>query len=124
MNQTSEVVSLIEDYFSLAYDPTSRNFDKVFHPHCWVQWLRDGSFQSMNAQDYRSLIYGRASPASTGSARDEGIVDIRHVSPQMSAATVRVRIGNIAFIDHLVCHAVDQQWLITNKSSFIARTFA
>jgi hypothetical protein len=124
MKQTSAVVALINDYFSLAYDPTSREFENVFHPHCQVQWLRNGSFESMTATDYRSLIYGRPSPLSIGAPRDEGIVDIRHISPHMSAVTAHVRIGNNAFIDHLILHEIDQKWLITNKSSFLAKSFA
>jgi len=124
MDQTSAAVSLVNDYFSLAYDPTSRDFERVFHPQCQVQWLRDGSFQSMNAQDYRALIYGRASPASSGAPREEGIVDLHHLSAHLSVATVRVRIGNNAFVDHLTLHAIDGQWLITNKTSFIAESFA
>lgn len=123
MDQTSAVASLVGDYFSLAYDPSSRKFEDVFHPHCLIQWLRDGGFESMTAQTYRALIHGRASPSSTGAPREEGIVDIRHVSPQMSAATARVRIGNNAFVDHLVVHEIDGRWLITNKSSFLERAF-
>lgn len=124
MNQTSAVVSLINDYFNLAYDPTSRKFENIFHSQCLIQWLRNGSFESMTAEDYQTLIYGRPSPLSTGAPRDEGIVDINHISPHLSAVTVRVRIGNNSFVDHLVLHEIDKKWLITNKTSFIARSFA
>ncbi|QWP77147.1 nuclear transport factor 2 family protein [Lysobacter sp. K5869] len=124
MDQTSKVVSLVGDYFSLAYDPSSRKFEEVFHPHCQIQWLRDGALESMTAQAYRTLIHGRASPASSGAPRDEGILDIRHISPHLSAATVRVRIGNNSFVDHFVVHEVEGKWLITNKSSFLAGSFA
>ncbi|WP_206951772.1 nuclear transport factor 2 family protein [Trinickia acidisoli] len=120
MNQTSEVASLIDDYFSLAYDPTSRKFDNIFHSQCLIQWLHNGSLESMTAESYRSLIYGRPSPMSIDAPRDEGIVDINHISRHLSAVTARVRIGNNSFVDHLILHEIDKKWLITNKSSFIA----
>lgn len=124
MNPTSAVVSLINDYFSLAHDPSSRSFENIFHPHCQIQWLRNGSLESMTAETYRALIHGRASPLSAGAPRDEGIVDIRHLAPHLSVATVNVRILNNAFVDHFVIHQIDGRWLITNKTSFIAKTFA
>ncbi|PMS18086.1 hypothetical protein C0Z18_17765 [Trinickia dabaoshanensis] len=119
MSQTLEVASLINDYFNLAYDPTSRNFDSVFHSQCLIQWLHDDVFQSMTTKDYRTLIYGRPSPLSMRAPRDEGIIGIDHICAHLSAATVRVRIGNKSFIDHLILHAIDKKWLITNKTSFI-----
>ena len=124
MNQTSEVVTLINDYFSLAYDPSSREFDNVFHPHCQVQWLRDGNLESMTAEHYRSLIHGRTSPKAAGAPRDERIVDIRHLAAHLSVATVHVRILSNAFVDHFIIHEIGGKRLITNKSSFIAQSFA
>lgn len=120
MNQTSAVASLINDYFNLAYDPASRKFDNIFHSQCLIQWLNNGTFQSMTAKDYQALIYGRPSPLSMDAPRDEGVIDINHISAHLSAATVRVRIGHKSFVDHLILHEINKKWLITNKTSFIA----
>jgi len=123
MNQTQSVMALIEDYFNLAYEPKSRDFTKVFHPSCLVQWVQDGKLNTMSSPDYAALINGRPSPRSTGASRDEAILSIVNISDILSNATVRVRIGNRLFNDHFVMHKVEGRWLIVTKASFIAHTF-
>jgi hypothetical protein len=121
MTQTQAVVALIEDYFHLAYEPRSRDFNKVFHPACLVQWLQDGQLQTLSSVDYAELIHGRPSPASTGAPRDEAILSLDNISDSLATATVRVRIGNRLFNDHFIMHRVEGVWLIATKASFLVR---
>ena len=123
MTQTQAVVAVIDDYFNLAYEPTSRDFNKVFHPSCVVQWVQDGELHVLSSQEYAALINGRPSPRSTGAPRDEAILSIENISDSLSTATVRVRIGNKLFNDHFALHKVDGCWLIGIKASTIVRTF-
>jgi len=123
MTQTQAIVALMDDYFNLAYEPKSRDFDKVFHPSCLVQWLHEGQFNTLSSLDYAALINGRPSPQSTGAPRDEAILSTENISDSLSTATVRVRIGTKLFNDHFVLHKVEGRWLITTKASFIVRTF-
>lgn len=123
MTQTQAVVALIDDYFNLAYEPKSREFDKVFHPSCLVQWLHEGQLNTLSSRDYAALINGRPSPQSTGAPRDEAILSTENISDSLSTATVRVRIGQKLFNDHFVLHKVEGSWLITTKASFVVRTF-
>jgi hypothetical protein len=123
MTQTQAVVALIDDYFNLAYEPKSRDFDTIFHPACLVQWLQEGRLQTLAAPDYAALIYGRASPQSTGAPRDEAILSMENISGSLATATVRVRIGQKLFNDHFTMHKVEGRWLIATKASFEVRTF-
>lgn len=123
MTQTQAVVALIQDYFHLAYEPKSRDFDKVFHPSCRVQWVQEGQLHILSSPEYAALINGRPSPQSTGAPRDEAILSMENISDSLSTATVRVRIGNKLFNDHFVLHQVDGTWLIATKASTIVRTF-
>jgi len=123
MTQTQAIVALMDDYFNLAYEPKSRDFDKVFHPSCLVQWLHEGQFNTLSSPDYAALINGRPSPQSIGAPRDEAILSMENISDSLSTATVRVRIGAKLFNDHFVLHKVEGRWLITTKASFIVRTF-
>lgn len=123
MTQTHAVVALIEDYFELAYEPKSREFNKVFHPSCIVQWLHDGRLDIISSLDYAALINGRPSPQSTGAPRDEAILSMENISDSLSTATVRVRIGKKLFNDHFVMHKVDGRWLIAVKASSLVHTF-
>ena len=123
MTQTHAIVALMEDYFNLAYEPKSRDFNKVFHPSCLVQWLHEGQLKTLSSPDYAALIHGRPSPQSTGAPRDEAILSMENISESLSTATVKVRIGKTLFNDHFVLHKVEGRWLISTKASFIARTF-
>ena len=123
MTQTQAVVALIDDYFNLAYEPKSREFNKVFHPTCLVQWVQEGQLNTLSSLDYAALINGRPSPQSTGAPRDEAILSMENISDSLSTATVKVRIGQKLFNDHFILHKVEGRWLITTKASFIVRTF-
>ena len=123
MTQTQAVAALIDDYFNLAHEPTSRDFDKVFHPSCLIQWLDDGRLRILSSREYAALINGRPSPRSTGAPRDEAILSMENISDGLSTATVRVRIGNRLFNDHFVMHKVEGNWLIATKASALVRTF-
>ncbi|WP_175965381.1 nuclear transport factor 2 family protein [Burkholderia sp. BCC0322] len=123
MTQTQAVAALIEDYFNLAYEPKSRDFDKVFHPSCLIQWLDEGQLRILSSREYAALINGRPSPRSTGAPRDEAILSMENISDGLSTATVRVRIGNRLFNDHFVMHKVEGNWLIATKASALVRTF-
>lgn len=123
MTQTQAVVALMDDYFNLAYEPKSRDFNKVFHPSCLVQWLQDGQLNTLSSSDYAALINGRPSPRSTGAPRDEAVLAMAHISESLSTATVKVRIGKKLFNDHFVLHKLEDRWLITTKASFVAHTF-
>lgn len=123
MNQTQAVLALIDDYFNLAYEPKSRDFDKVFHPRCLVQWVHEGQLQTLSAPEYAALINGRPSPQSTGAPREEAVLSMENISDGLSTATVRVRIGNRLFNDHFVLHKVEGSWLIATKASTVVRPF-
>lgn len=123
MTQTQAIVALIDDYFNLAYEPKSRDFNKIFHPSCLVQWVHEGELQVLSSQDYAALIYGRQSPRATGAPRDEAILSMAHISDSLSTATVRVRIGNKLFNDHFVMHKIEGSWLIATKASAVVRIF-
>lgn len=123
MTQTQAVLALIDDYFNLAYEPASRDFNKVFHPSCLIQWIQEGQLNTMSSPDYSALIHGRPSPRSTGAPRDEAVLSMENISDILSTATVRARVGNRLFNDHFVLHKIDGSWLIANKASFIVRTF-
>jgi len=123
MTQTQAVAALIDDYFNLAYEPKSRDFNQVFHSSCLVQWLDEGKLNTLSSHDYAALIHGRPSPRSTGAPRDEAILSVEHISSTLSTANVRVRIGKKLFNDHFVLHRIEGEWLITVKASFVAGSF-
>lgn len=123
MPQTQAIVALIEDYFNLAYEPKSRDFNKIFHPDCRIQWVQGSQLNTLTSSDYAQLIQGRPSPQSTGAPRDEAILSMENISDILSTATVRVRIGAKLFNDHFIMHKIEGSWLIATKASFVVHTF-
>ncbi len=123
MDQTQAVASAIEGYFNLMYDANDRHFSQVFHEACLVHGMRDGTLTGWTASEFRDVMRNRPSPASTKSPRDQQILNIGHIAPNLATASVRVRIGQTCFIDHLIFHRIDEKWLITSKAFHVAQVF-
>ena len=54
------------------------------------------------------------------SPREQQILTIEQTAPDLAAARVRVRIGQVRFVDHLVFHHIDGRWLVTSKAFHVA----
>jgi len=108
-------LSAIEAYFDLMYDSDDSHFPEVFHELCQVHGMRDGKLMAWSVSEFRKLVQSRSSPASMGSPRQQEIVRVDEISPEMAAAKVRVRIGQTCFLDHLILHRIDGKWLVTSK---------
>jgi len=118
---TTSVLSTIEAYFDLMYDANDSHFPEVFHEFCQIHGMRDGKLAAWSAPEFRKLMTSRPSPASTGSPRQQEIVGVDEISPDMAAARVRVRIGQTCFLDQLVLHRIDGKWLVTSKGFHVER---
>jgi hypothetical protein len=105
------------------YHADDQLFHKVFHSVSLIHGIRDGSLAAWSAAEFHELMSDRPSPAAMKSPRDQEILSIDHIAPDLAAAKVRVRIGQNCFVDHLIFHHVGDQWLITSKAFHIARTF-
>lgn len=119
--ETSTVLATINEYFDLMYDPDDAKFPNVFHELCQVQGVRDGQLVAWSVAEFRELIRGRPSPAAMGSPRQQEVISVDEISPDMVVAKVRVRIGQICFLDHLISHKVEGRWLVTAKSFHVER---
>jgi hypothetical protein len=116
---TSNVTSAIEAYFNLMYNSDDSQFPTVFHDLCQVHGTRDGKLMVWSASEFRQLIRSRPSPASMGSPRQQEILRVEEIAPDMAAAKVRVRLGQTRFLDHLIVHPLDGRWLVTAKGFHI-----
>jgi hypothetical protein len=122
-NQSHAVASAIEEYFNLMYDADDDRFPGVFHDACLIHGMREGKFMVWSASDFRNIMRSRRSPATVNSPRDQEIMSIDIIAPDLAATKVRVRIGQTCFIDHLTFHRVDGDWLITSKAFHVAQVF-
>jgi hypothetical protein len=123
MDQMQTIASAINGYFDLMYDGDDNRFLAVFHASCLVHGMRDGKLTAWSASEFRDVMRGRPSPAAMNSPREQEILSIEHTVPDLASAKVRVRIGQICFIDYLIFHRIDDDWLVTSKAFHIARVF-
>jgi hypothetical protein len=123
MDQIQTIASAINSYFDLMYDADDNRFAEVFHDDCLVHGMRDGKLTAWSASGFRDVMRNRPSPAAMKSPRDQGIISIEQTVPDVAIAKVRVRIGQVGFVDHLIFHRLDGKWLITAKAFHIARVF-
>jgi hypothetical protein len=112
----STPASAIAAYFDLMYDADDARYPEVFHDACVIHGLREGKLVAWSAAEFRDLMRGRPSPASTGAPRQQETVRLEQTSPDMAAARVRVRIGQIRFLDDLILHRTEGTWLVTSKA--------
>jgi len=123
MDQIQAIASAIDAYFDLMYDADDSRFLEVFHDACQVHGLREGKLAAWSAAEFRDMMRGRPSPASLKAPREQAILGIEHIAPDLATADLRVRIGQIGFRDHLVFHRIDGKWRVTAKAFHVARVF-
>jgi hypothetical protein len=123
MEQIQTIASAINGYFDLMYDADDNQFLAVFHAACVVHGMRDGKLTAWSASEFRDVMRGRPSPASLKSPRDQEILTIDHITPELATAKLRVRIGQTGFLDHLIFHRIDGKWLVTSKAFHVAQVF-
>lgn len=123
MEQLQTIASAIAGYFDLMYDSDDNRFPDIFHDAALVHGLRDGKLTAWSAAEFRDVMRGRSSPAAMKSPRDQEVLSVEHPLPDLATAKVRVRIGQICFIDHLLYHRIDGKWLITSKAFHVAQVF-
>jgi Putative lumazine-binding len=123
MDQIQTIASAINGYFDLMYDADDDRFPDVFHGACLVHGMRDGRLTAWSASEFRDVIRSRPSPRAMKSPREQAILSVEQVAPDLAAARVRVRIGQTCFVDCLVFHRIDERWLITSKAFHVARVF-
>jgi Putative lumazine-binding len=123
MDQIHAIASAINGYFDLMYDADDSRFPVVFHGASLIHGLREGKLVAWSASEFRDVMRSRPSPAAMKSPRDQEILGIELTAPGLAAARLRVRIGQTCFIDHLIFHRIDGQWLVTSKAFHIAQVF-
>jgi hypothetical protein len=119
MTQQSDIQPLmqaVQRYFDLMYTSDVLHFDRVFRPTAQLHGLRDGKMRVLAAQAYREILAGTPSPLSQGAAREEEVLMLDFTSPNQALAKVRVRINTIVYVDYLIYHLADGEWLVSSKA--------
>lgn len=106
----------VELYFKALHECDLDKFDEIFHPTASLFDVTDGTFSAVPVKDYREVIRLRQSPASVGQPRDDEMISIDFLSPDIVVTKVRLRIHEHTFLDHLTLAKVDGAFRIVAKT--------
>jgi len=122
----SAVEACIGNYFEALYTgDTELLMGSVFHPnaHLYAANL-GGGFVDWPMDDFKKVIEGRPSPASTGAERRERIVSIDEAGPGTVMVKVEVLVGTRDFVDYLSLLKLDGDWRIISKTCVVIKDHA
>lgn len=111
-----ELEGAVQLYLDLMYDGDVAKFDRVFCPTSQLHGFREGKITCWPAAQYKEVLAGRKSPKAQGAPREEEVLMLDFASPTQALAKVRVRIGEMVFVDYLSYHRIGGEWLVTSKA--------
>ncbi|MFI1916839.1 nuclear transport factor 2 family protein [Nocardia sp. NPDC020380] len=112
---TAGIDELLQDYFDLLYTQDMSLFDRVFHPSAVLYSAQDGLIVVRPREEYRELMRARRSPEQNGSPREDTVLRIDALSPEMAVAKVRLRLNDNIMVDYLNLLLIDGLWMIVAK---------
>jgi Putative lumazine-binding len=115
------LTAAVQRYFDLMYDSDVARFDRVFRASAQLHGFRDGQMTMWPAQTFKEILAGRPSPQAQNAPREEAILLVDCASADQALVKVRVRIAAVVFVDYLVYHRIDGDWLITAKAFHVER---
>ncbi|MGQ5524068.1 nuclear transport factor 2 family protein [Chitinimonas sp. PSY-7] len=102
-------------YFEVLQTQDLGLFDQVFHPGCVLYSQQDGATVVRPLPECRRMVEGRHSPQSGGFPRNDEILMVDVLSPDMALAKVRLRLFDSIMVDYLNLMRVDGQWRVVAK---------
>ncbi|GAB2458501.1 nuclear transport factor 2 family protein [Comamonas humi] len=113
--QSLQLSAPVQRYFDVLYTCDLDLFDRLFHPACHLFTVADGKETVLSAQAYRDILEKRASPQSQGAPREEAVLGVHSLSPDIALVQVRVRVGTKVFRDHLHFVRSQGEWRLAAK---------
>ena len=116
ISNINDLNAALERYFDLMYDCDVANFDNVFAATAQLHGFREGEMTCWSAAHYKEVLAGRTSPKDSGAPKGNDTIMIDFTSATQALDKVRVRIGEMYFVDYLSYHKIDGTWLVTSKA--------
>ena len=110
-----EIRWFLKDYFDVLQNQDLELFDRVFHPQSVLYSAQNGEVVVRPFAAYREMVEGRASPQSQNSPRDDHVLMIDLLSPEMAMAKVQLRLFDNIMEDHLNVMKHEGRWMIYAK---------
>jgi len=114
---TSEIKSVIQNYFNACFESSGERFREVFHDAAHIySGGEGGALNDRDREAFISYVEARKSSGPTPDfPRQEEILSIDFVDENTAVARVKVRVGGMLFTDILSFIRFDGKWMIISK---------
>lgn len=109
------IKEFLASYFEVLQTQDLALFDQVFHSGCVLYSQQNGNTIVRPLDEYRRMVEGRQSPQSRGFPRQDEILTIDLLSPEMALVKVRLQLFDSIMADYLNLMKIDGQWRIVAK---------
>lgn len=115
LKESAAIEEMLQDYFDVLYTQNMDLFDRVFHPSAVLYSAQDGVVVVRPREEYRELMRARRSPEQNRAPRNDAVLTIDTLSPEMAMAKVRLRLNDNIMVDYLNLLLVEGRWMIVAK---------
>ena len=110
-----EISELLSNYFDVMHHQDMDLFDQVFHSSCALYGAGGGVLNIRPYDVYRDAVANRTSPADSGNARRDAILDFDQLSPNLAWVKVQLEMFGGVMQDYLNIVKLDGKWWIMAK---------
>lgn len=111
----------VDEYFRGLHETDVDLLDQVFHPAASLFDVDDGHVRVDPYWAWRQDVDARPDPASAGLDRDEEVLDVVWLSEDAATVSLRVRIFDQVFVDHLQLVREGERFRIVAKTWHLER---
>jgi 4-oxalocrotonate tautomerase len=111
----NEAGQLLGRYLDALYDADADLLGRVFHPAALYITADGDEVVARSMDEYLPIVASRTSPRSVGQLRDDRLVSLSLVAPNIAVAVVESRLGNVDYTDAITMLAVGGHWCIASK---------
>ncbi|MBL8278523.1 MAG: nuclear transport factor 2 family protein [Pelomonas sp.] len=119
-----DIRHFLQQYFDVLQNQDLQRFDQVFHPACVLYSQQDDVTVVRPLAEYRRMVEARKSPQEGGYGRQDEILMLDVLAPDMVLAKVRLQLFDNVMVDHLNLMRVDGRWRIMAKHFYRAGSVA
>jgi len=111
----NEIRAAAETYLDGLYEGDVAKLGAVFHPTCALTAIVDGKLSIIPRDQWFELVKNRESPQAAGKARDDMILAIDLIGPEMAHVKLKCAVPPRYFTDILSFLKIDGRWQIAQK---------
>lgn len=114
-NDLEQIRDAALTYLDGLYEGDVEKLGRVFHPSCALTAVIDGALKIIPRDEWFDLVKNRESPQKAGKQRDDMILAIDLIGPEMAHVKLKCAVPPRYFTDILSFLKIDGRWQIAQK---------